>query len=377
VVVDASARRIAVLALLAAYVVSALVAVDVGRNRDGDPVVDLLLPGAESPAAGVLADDFGAHALGPGVGHDGQFFYAVARQPMHPRAAAEDLDRPRYRLQRPLFPVLGWALHPWGGGRGLVVALLVVNVTALVAVGVLAGRLSVRLGGSPWPAAIALAPGAFFAMRLTTADLVALALMLLAILLAIQRRTAGAAGAGALTVLAREVSLAPLLGLAVAKRGPASRAPALAGAVVGGLWWLVLRATVPARGDQIIELGPPLRGLRDATELWLQGEDVVAGAWVWGCLLLGIACCVRTRMRHVLAWPLAAQIVLTTLLSVDVVQPVANATRVTLPLWALAVIMAATPDRTVDLTDARVEPVELSQPEASDAVPASAATLHQ
>jgi hypothetical protein len=82
-------------------------------------------------------------------------------------------------------------------------------------------------------------------------------------------------------------------------------------------------------------------------------------------------------MRHVLAWPLAAQIVLTTLLSVDVVQPVANATRVTLPLWALAVIMAATPDRTVDLTDARVEPVELSQPEASDAVPASAATLHQ
>src|ERR671919_468424 len=48
---------------------------------------------------------------------------AIARDPMHLHDVADHLDRPRYRLQRPLYPLLAWLLHPGGGGMGLVLAM--------------------------------------------------------------------------------------------------------------------------------------------------------------------------------------------------------------------------------------------------------------
>src|SRR4029078_6948586 len=121
-------------------------------NRAG--AVSLVAPGRQGPSAAAIREDFPDARLEPGVGLDGQQYYAVARGPFHLRSDATELDRPRYRLQRPLFPFLAWILDPVGRGTGLVVALAAVGVVALVLGGVATGVLSVTLGGSPALAAV-------------------------------------------------------------------------------------------------------------------------------------------------------------------------------------------------------------------------------
>src|SRR5690348_7272434 len=93
---------------------SVIVAIAIlGLNaRQGGGTPGLVDPGLRGPSVAVFRHDFPGKRLPDDEGHDGQQFYAIARQPMHPTAAARDLDRPRYRLQRILLPVLAWALHP-------------------------------------------------------------------------------------------------------------------------------------------------------------------------------------------------------------------------------------------------------------------------
>jgi len=128
-------RRVVVLALFGtAITAGVMLRLNLAVDHD---VVALITPGAESPAAGVIRHDFPTYALHQGVGHDGQAFYVIAREPMHLRDAARWTDRPRYRLQRILLPVLAWSTHPQGGGHGLVVSLW-----TWAAVGVLCDELS-------------------------------------------------------------------------------------------------------------------------------------------------------------------------------------------------------------------------------------------
>ena len=122
-------RRVVACATLATALVAVSALLTVTRNGLGLP--DLLMPGRFGPSVRVIQRDLPGARLQPTVGSDGQQFYALARDPVHLREVAPDLDRPRYRAQRILLPVLAWALHPSGGGRGLVVALLVVNLAGV------------------------------------------------------------------------------------------------------------------------------------------------------------------------------------------------------------------------------------------------------
>src|SRR5690606_32547344 len=122
----------------------ALVLVNVRVN--GGNTLGLVQPGADGPAVEVFAEDFPAVELPEGLGHDGQQFYAIARNPLDVEAVSEHLDRSRHRYQRPLFPLLAWALHPSGGGYGLIAAFAVVGIASVFLVGVAAGALSTTLG---------------------------------------------------------------------------------------------------------------------------------------------------------------------------------------------------------------------------------------
>src|SRR5205085_2289525 len=114
--------------LVAAFMLATVV-------HNGNQPLALLEPGRAGPSAAAFAHDFPNVVLPPGAGHDGQMFYAIARQPMHPNDAARTLGpNPRYRLQRIVFPALAWALHPSGGGDGLVWALVIVSVLAVFGV---------------------------------------------------------------------------------------------------------------------------------------------------------------------------------------------------------------------------------------------------
>ncbi len=116
-------------------------------NLLGTHPARMVFPGAEGPSARVFLEDFPNAKLPPGLGHDGQQFYAIARQPLHPNRIAPDLDRPRYRLQRIAFPLLVWMIHPHGGGKGLITATILVGALSLFAGGMATGLLSLKLGG--------------------------------------------------------------------------------------------------------------------------------------------------------------------------------------------------------------------------------------
>lgn len=153
-----------------------------GTREDLGDLVDAR-PG--TPAAPLLERELGAHAVRPGGGHDGAYFYAVARDPFDLKTAAAYIDAPRYRLQRIAYPLLAWVLHPTGGGPGLVWAMFAVGVLAVFAGGVGTGALSASFGGPAWPAvAFGLMPGTVLSLRISVADPLALALVVWALVFA-------------------------------------------------------------------------------------------------------------------------------------------------------------------------------------------------
>lgn len=337
-------RRIVHLALLATLTMVLVVLWDV--NRTGAHPANLLQGGTNGPSYALLHQDFPEIEVPTGLGLDGQQYYAMARSPLHLDDAAVSLDRPVYRWQRPLFPWLARVVHPaGGGGAGLVAALFVVGVAALLLGGVAAGALSTALGGRPWPAAVfPLLPGAYMSLRVTMADSLALALVLAALALAAHRRAALAVLVGCLAVLARETSVLVFVGWALARRTRRDTALAVVPLVVGGAWAVWLRVTLPATpGDGVNELGLPFVGVaRALRDHWLDGSNKLGFAAALAAFgATGLA--LRTVGRgHPLIPAVAVNLAFVALMNHSVVGIDFGATRSTMPLLMVSVLALAT-----------------------------------
>lgn len=300
---------------------------------------EIVSPGEAGPSRGAFLVDFPGHPLPPGIGHDGQQFYAIARQPMHLEEVAEDLDRPRYRLQRITFPAMVWAVHPFGGGEGLVTATVLVGAAALLTASIATGRLSERLGGPPWLALIVSAlPGAYATLRISTADTLALGAALLAVALSLGSRHRLATGAGVLAVLTKESAWLVLLGLAIWRRDRHGAALASIPAIAAATWWLWLRLTVPDTSEGVIEIVAPFTGWADALERWAAGEHTAGGALLTLAVALGALALVRVGWDHPLGPAIALQLGFLPFLAPDVIGPTFNAARTTMPLLALSIV---------------------------------------
>ncbi|MDQ1397891.1 MAG: hypothetical protein QOG64_3150 [Acidimicrobiaceae bacterium] len=324
-------------ALLGTVVAAAFVIGAVRAN--GGNILDLIQPGAQGPARGVIQRDFPTSPLPPGLGHDGQQFYAIARQPMHPRAAAGDLDRPRYRLQRPLYPWLAWALHPSGGGIGLIRAMLLIGLLATFGGGLATGALATTLGGPSWLAALfPLLPGTYVSLRISTADALAAGLTAAALALSLRRRSWAAVAVAVGAVLTKEVMLLVFLIWAVTRRDRGSRIMAGTGILALGGLALALRVILPGRGTGVVDVTVPGRGLLDAARHWSGGHDLGAAAFVLVSLVLAAAALARQRLRTPIGWLIAGQLALLVLLRSDAHQLWLNGTRVELPLVLFSLI---------------------------------------
>lgn len=309
-----------------------------GRNP-----VSLIQAGSEGPARDVVLRDFPQVRLPGGLGHDGQQFYAIARAPMHLDDVAESLDRPRYRLQRPLYPWLAWLIHPFGGGSGLVWAMFAVNAAALLGLGLAAGALASSLRGPPWIAAVApLLPVGYVSLRISTADALALALTLAALALDLRGRTGTGVGTAALGVLAKESSLVVLFAWALTRRSRPSWTIALSGAAVAGGWWLWLRRSIGVSAASVTEFGAPFRGLAEGVSRWVHGEDAWAAAAVISAVVLTTWVAARRRGHPLLPAVVASAMFLIPL-NGNVVGLNLNATRTLGPLMALGLIAIVTP----------------------------------
>lgn len=296
------------------------------------------------PAAPILEADLGPEAVNSGGPHDGAFFYVIARQPMHPDQAAEGLDRPRYRLQRIAFPILGWALHPSGGGQGLVNALFAVGVVGVFAAAASVGALSRSLGGPAWIAAVVpLLGGSTVSLRITTPDPLAAGLAFLAVLAALHRRTTLAVVLGIGAVLTKETMLVVLVGFAVWQGGRRALALVAFPAAVAAGWWVALRVLVETHDVEVIEFTTPFAGWVESVRFWAKGYEGAGLIWFSVALVLGVAALVRGRVRHPLGWVVVANMVLLVPLIGSALAPERSAGRTTLPMVMAALVVLVTP----------------------------------
>jgi hypothetical protein len=231
--------------------------------------------GSETKAVHLAYRTLGRDVLVPQRdGHDGREFWVIARDPFirHPDVARRSMDRPAYRYQRIAYPALA---APWrwiGGEHALPWGLLATNLAAVFVGGYFCALLALRLGASARASlAFALSPGVITSVNLDVSDAVALAAVLAAVYLVLQRRLVWAVVAGVVAVLAKEPSLLALVGLAAFGGGSGALslsrrakvwlvgAPALAGLMWAG--YVHLRID-QGRGSQ--EFTWPFAGYVDA-----------------------------------------------------------------------------------------------------------------
>ncbi len=310
----------------------------------GGSLVTLILASEDTPSGAVVRQDFPDATLERGFGHDGQYFYVAARQPFDPGAAADGLDRPRYRLQRVLFPLLAGIGHP-GGGPGLIVALVTVGLLS-IALGVAATASLLHLLGGRWRfgCLFALLPGAYWSMRLTTSDMLALALAIAATTLSLRQRTGTAVLAGCLAVLAKEPVWLVLAGVALWRRDRAGALLAAVPAAVAGLWFLALRVLVTDTSQQVVEFTWPLRGYYEAWRLgWSNG--IAINGLIVAAVTIGVAIAALRRhgLRSPLSWPIALHLALFTVMNENVIGLPDNNSRTMAPLLLLGLVALLVP----------------------------------
>lgn len=330
-----------ILSLVAAALNTAIVIKS--ASSPGAHPATMVFPGASGPSARAFLEDFPNAALPDGIGHDGQQFYAIARQPLRPNSVAPHLDRPRYRLQRIAFPLISFLLHPQGGGRGLVAAMVVVGALSLVAGGLATGMTSTLLGGPSWPAAVfALLPGALIGMRLSTADNLAVAAALGAVAFSLANWHRFAVCSGVLATLAKESSWILLLGFAMWRRDRQGFRLAAIPALVAGTWWIALRLMVVDHSPGITEFTIPFMGLVDSILYWVKGRTVFACYLVPFSFAAGNWVVVKSKLRHPLAPAILLQLIFSVFLNLDVLALDANGSRVTMPILLLSIVALAT-----------------------------------
>ncbi len=297
--------------------------------------------GSEGPAAAVIARDFPNLNQPAEIGVDGQQFYAIARDPFHPKAVAPSLDRARYRYQRPLYPSLAWLLHPSGGGPGLVWALVAVNLCGLLVGALALGSLSGLMGGPPWLAVLyPLLPGALWALTTSVADGLAVSLSLVVVVATLRGHSTLAWAAAVAAVLTRETTILVPLALILARRRREDLPLLVLPAVVLAAWLVVVRLVVPDSGVPPEQLVVPMTGFIDAVRnRWLHGNELIGMAATLSAFCLGAVVLARRRGSPELRWVVGIQMAFLTLCSGSVLGDNFGGTRSTLTLLATACVL--------------------------------------
>jgi hypothetical protein len=324
----------------------------------GHGILRPIRAGAKGPGAALIARDFPKLTAPDEVGLDGQQFYAIARDPFHPDAVAKNLDNPQYRYSRPLYPLLAWALHPSGGGPGLVLALVAVSLLGIFLGSLAVALLSDHLRGPTWlPLLFPILPGATWSLTSSVADGLAVALSLLTVLFFVTNRSKLAWCAAVAAVLTRETTILVPLALFLSSRRKEDLPVVVLPAVAFATWFAFVHLVVPAGGLPSEHLVFPLSGLVDAArERWFLGKELIGMASTVSAFVIGTYVVVRRRGPVELRWVVAVQLGFLSLCSGAVLGDDFGGPRSTLMLLtvALALLVAGSRDRYLASTSARV-----------------------
>jgi len=333
-------RRLLLLTVLGAAIGAGLSLADLASTKD--TLGGLVTSSAGRPQSAVILADLPEESRTSGGSHDGAYYYVVARDPFSLAESAGSFDIPRYRMQRILFPVAVWALHPTGGGPGLVWTMFAVNVAGLLLGGFVTGRLSLILGGPMWPALL-VGPmfGSVVSLRISVGDALALALVILTFILSLQRHNRWAVAAAAAAALTKETSLLILFGFALWRRDKEGLSLFGVALAVTAAWWAWLAVNIGGSASAANWV-PPFSGWVESWSFWTTGPEplgflsFVTGVGIAGAALL------LTRPSHPLWWPLALTLASTSFYAIDVIAPERNASRMVLPLQILGVVAIVT-----------------------------------
>lgn len=318
-----------------------------------DPTVFLAL-GDDSPVqtnyARRLLDDVRTRR---DLGHDGRFFFAQANDPwlLRPDVNAAVLDRPVYRSQRMLFPLIAGGLGSFPPGV-VVWSMLITNLLAMGIGALVAAELATRWGASAWLGlAVPLNIGLIFELDIGGAGIVAYTFALAALLALVATRVWFASLLFAAAALSREVMVAFAVGVFVLwwleGRRPIWRILVLP-VVAMVAWNVYLRFRlegVPGIGGRSENLSAPFIGLFESFESWVRNP----GELLLNSVLLVVVIAfipLALRSRSPIAWgalPFAALIVV---LSAEVLREPFNFSRAVVPVFTALPFLIFAPRHT-------------------------------
>lgn len=244
--------------------------------------------GAEASSTTNYAEDLlGEVFLRPAQGHDGKFFFVQANDPLilDPSNAAV-LDRPLYRSQRMLYPLLsgGFGLL---GPEVIVWAMIAVNVLAFGVGTVATSDVALSMGKSPWwGLAFGLNVGLYGELVIDGAGILSAALAFAALAAFLRGRYWWGIGFLCLAVLSREAMLIAAVGSAfwiwrIKKEPPQAVMAVVVPVAAAGLWAIYLRLRLgwDAGVSEVEEIGLPFVGFGRAFSGWVRQPslDLVIG----------------------------------------------------------------------------------------------------
>jgi hypothetical protein len=286
------------------------------------------------------------------LGHDGKFFFAQANDPwyLEPERNATVLDRPIYRGQRMLYPMIagGFGLFPPG-----VVAwsMLVTNLLAIAAGAWLAARLAASWGASPWLGlAVPLNVGLIFEIFIGGAGVHAYVLCLGALYALVADRPWLAAVLFAAAALSREVMIAFAAGVFILRWLDGRRflwriviVPVLAMMI----WYAYLRsrlAGVTGEGGGLEIFAAPFVGMWQAFRSWATNtDDLVISVAMLAIVITFTILALRSRLP--IAWGALPFVALATTLSVYVWREPFDLSRALVPVFTAAPFLLVLPRR--------------------------------
>jgi hypothetical protein len=288
-------HRTAIVVGLVAMALSTLMAVRVLSEVGWDPTIFVAFGEEATPTREYAEERLGDVFLRPAQGHDGKFFFVQANDPwvVDPDSNAQVLDRPLYRSQRMLYPVLAGGVG-FLDSEAIVWAMLVVNLIAM-GVGTWAtAQIAVEMGGSGWwGLAFALNLGFISEINIGGAGVVAAAAAFGAVLMFMKDRVPLGIAFLGVAALAREAMLIAVAGTALWLWVRHRRRTAVVTALIPGLavvlWAAYLRVRIGegATASEVQEIGWPFVGFIEAFQSWSEDPiDLAVGVVVMILFLL-------------------------------------------------------------------------------------------
>lgn len=339
-------HRPAIVVGLTALAISALLAVRVLSSVDWDPTIFVAFGEDAGPTREYAEERLGEVFLRPAQGHDGKFFFVQANDPwvIDPETNAEVLDRPLYRSQRMLYPLLA-------GGAGfftpevIVWAMLAVNVLAM-GVGTWAtAEVAMEMRGSAWwGLAFALNLGFISEVNIGGAGVVAAVAAFGGVLMLMKNRVVWGIGLMAVAALAREAMLITAAGTALWLWMEHRRRTAVVTAMVPGLavvaWAAYLRIRI-GEGvvmSQVQEIGLPFVGFVDAFRSWL-GDPINLAVGVVMMVLFLLFTRRVLLSRHIVGWAFLGFVLLGIVFTEQVWRSYFDITRAVAPIITSFVLL--------------------------------------